>query len=59
MSNLKIKEVYDGRLPEYQVIKENPNKEFELLKIFDTLEGAQNFIEKQLTTSCGEEDPCY
>lgn len=42
MSNLKIKEVYDGRLPEYQVIKENPNKEFELLKIFDTLEGAQN-----------------
>lgn len=48
-----IKEVYDGRLPEFQVL----NKDI-VIKIFDSLEEAQAFVEELKTTCCGEENPC-
>ena len=36
-----IKEVYDGRLPEYQIIAEDGT----IVKIFDTIEEAEKFIQ--------------
>lgn len=51
---LSIKEVYDGRLPEYQVLDKDNN----IIRIFDTIEEAQIFVNESVTTCCGEEDPC-
>jgi len=52
--SLKIKEVYDGRLPEYQVLKENDI----IIKSFDSLEEAEQYVLSISTLSCGEENPC-
>lgn len=48
-----IKEVYDGRLPEFHVLSSD-----KVIKIFDSLEEAQLFVEEFKTTCCGEENPC-
>jgi len=53
----KIKEVYDGRLPEYQVIFED-----KVIKTFDNVEDAEDWVEAKKCckgqTPCGEDDPC-
>jgi len=51
----KIAEVYDGRLPEYQIVLGD-----KIIETFDTYEDAENFIhsKQDKTTPCGEEDPC-
>jgi len=53
MSDLIIKEVIDGRLPEYQVLEED-----RIIKTFDSIEEAESFIEQTKITPCGEENPC-
>lgn len=60
MSKLKVVESYDGRLPEYQVIKEVSKTELEIIKTFDTYEEAIKWVELQNEnlTPCGEENPC-
>lgn len=52
--SLKIKEVYDGRLPEYQVLKDDNS----IVKTFDSLEDAEKYVLSISTLSCGEENPC-
>ena len=50
MIEYQIKEVYDGRLPEYQVVEVNSQNNFEciVLKTFDDIEQAEKYI-KSLT----------
>jgi len=63
MSVYRVVEVYDGRLPEYQVIKINHNHNQTILKSFDSYEEAEKFCKEQVEDKdilpCGEEDPCY
>ena len=62
MSVYRVIEVFDGRLPEYQVVKTTHSHIQTVLKTFDTYEAAEKFCKEQLEdgiTSCGEEDPCY
>lgn len=49
---LKVIEVYDGRLPEYQVI-EGDN----VIKTFETRDQAELWILEKENTPCGEEGP--
>lgn len=48
-----IKEVYDGRLPEYQVIYNN-----EIIRTFEEYDDAVKWVSSKETTACGEENPC-
>lgn len=73
MAVLKVVEVYDGRLPEYRVVKEvtactncGVQKDV-VLKHFDTYEEADAYCNKLInegkarddsTLPCGEENPC-
>lgn len=60
MSNYKIVEEYDGRLPIFNVIKEIESKH-QILETFDSYEDAEKFLVNLLdsnSTPCGEEDPC-
>ena len=58
MDNLKIVEVFDGRLPEYHLIKPGlvPEQDI-LIKIFDSHEEALQWCRHKGETPCGEEDP--
>jgi len=72
MAILKVKEVYDGRLPEFQVVREVTAcdncgcQKDEVIKTFDSYEEADGFCNKLIAegntrdgiTPCGEEDPC-
>jgi len=49
----KIVEVYDGRLPSYQIVLNN-----KIIETFDTYKDAEIFISNSKLTTCGEEDPC-
>lgn len=53
---LKIIEIYDGRLPEYQVV-EVQGLDQKILKVFETHEEASRWCDMQLTSPCGEERP--
>lgn len=53
----KIVEVYDGRLPEYQIINEINDSQRVIIKRFDTMEEAEQWLNGG-KTPCGEEDPC-
>jgi len=55
----KIIEVFDGRLPEYQVV-EIVGVETKLLKAFDSYEAAEKYqssLNERYETPCGEEGP--
>lgn len=52
--NYRIEEIFDGRLPEYKVIKEDNT----IVKAFDSIEEAEDYIFSLKTTPCGEENPC-
>lgn len=52
--NYRVEEIFDGRLPEYAVIKENNT----IVKTFDSVEEAEEFILSLKLTPCGEENPC-
>lgn len=58
--SLAVIEVYDGRLPEYQVV-EGDVSNYKILKTFDSFEEAELWCRQQKNkgeTPCGEEDPC-
>lgn len=61
MTTLKVVEVYDGRLPEYQVLREIIGQPDQLLKAFDTREEADTYCKgvllEEASTPCGEEGP--
>jgi len=51
MALFKIEEIFDGRLPEYHVIQENSkNQESKTVKIFDSYEEAEQWINERLVS---------
>lgn len=50
-----IEEKYDGRLPEYYVIRHDDNT---ILKVFDSIIEAEKYLSSLYSTPCGEETPC-
>jgi len=50
----KIEEAFDGRLPEYNVLKEDNT----IIKTFDSIKDAEDYISFLSTIPCGEENPC-
>lgn len=58
--SLSVLEVFDGRLPEYQVVDGDVSK-YIVIKTFDTFEEAEKWCSQQNNkgiTPCGEDDPC-
>lgn len=53
--NYRIEEKYDGRLPEYHIIRHEDNLS---LKVFDSLLEAEKYLNSLYSTPCGEENPC-
>lgn len=52
MSNLRIVEVFDGRLPEYRVVRDiNSDATItEVIKVFDSYEEAERWIVERLVS---------